>query len=639
MKNTKMKQSIAALAMAAVVAVSLLGYGCGSKPASTTGAGATGDFTGTAKGFGGDVTVTLTLTDGKITGCTAEGADETKGVGSKAIEQLPAAIAESGSIAVDGVSTATITSNAIKEAAAAALTAAGLNADDYKIEVKADETKAEDSTVDADVVIVGAGGAGMTAAITAAAEGKSVVIVESQSMVGGNSVRATGGMNAGKTVYQDENEFGESAGVEKTLKAAAEKYADNETITALAKTVSEQWAAYQANPTGYFDSVELMELDTMIGGKGINDPALVETLCSNSADAIDWLDEHGITLHSVSSFGGASVKRIHRPVDAEGKTVSVGSYMIPLLEENCEKAGVQMMLNTTATEILTDDNGAAVGIKATGASGETVTINAKAVVLTTGGFGANLDMVVEYKPELKGFMTTNASGILGQGIKMAQAIGADTVDMDQIQIHPTVEANTAALITEGLRGDGAVLINAEGKRFIDEVGTRDVVSAAEIAQTGSYSWLVVDQAMVDASSVIQGYIKKGYTVTGETYEELGKAMGVDEAAFAETMNTWNGYVEAKNDPDFGRTSFANKLDTAPYYAIKVTAGVHHTMGGLKINTNTEVLNENGEIIPGLFAAGEVTGGVHGANRLGGNAVADFTVFGRIAGAAASKYAA
>ena len=639
MKNTKMKQSIAALAMAAVVAVSLLGYGCGSKSASTTGAGATGDFTGTAKGFGGDVTVTLTLTDGKITGCTAEGADETEGVGSKAIEQLPGEIAESGSIAVDGVSTATITSDAIKEAAAAALTAAGLNADDYKIEVKADETKAEDSTVDADVVIVGAGGAGMTAAITAAAEGKSVVIVESQPMVGGNSVRATGGMNAGKTVYQDENEFGESAGVEKTLKAAAEKYADNETITALAATVAEQWAAYQANPTGYFDSVELMELDTMIGGKGINDPALVETLCSNSADAIDWLGEQGITLHSVSSFGGASVKRIHRPVDAEGKTLSVGSYMIPLLEENCEKAGVQMMLNTTATEILTDDNGAAVGIKATGASGETITINAKAVVLTTGGFGANLDMVVEYKPELKGFMTTNAPGILGQGIKMAQAIGADTVDMDQIQIHPTVEANTAALITEGLRGDGAVLINAEGKRFIDEVGTRDVVSAAEIAQTGSYSWLVVDQAMVDASSVIQGSIKKGYTVTGETYEELGKAMGVDEAAFAETMNTWNGYVEAKNDPDFGRTSFANKLDTAPYYAIKVTAGVHHTMGGLKINTNTEVLNENGEVIPGLFAAGEVTGGVHGANRLGGNAVADFTVFGRIAGAAASKYAA
>ena len=639
MKKAQIKKSVSALAMAAVIAVSLFGYGCGAKPASTSSdAGVSGDFTGTAKGFGGDVSVTLTLTDGAITGCTAEGKDETQGVGSEAIAKMPGEIAESGSIAVDGVSGATVTSTAIKEAAAAALTAAGLNPDDYKTAVEKTGS-AEDSTVEADVVVVGAGGAGMTAAITAAGEGKSVVILESQSMVGGNSVRATGGMNAGKTVYQDENEFGESAGVEKTLKTAAEKYADNETITALAKTVSEQWAAYQANPTGYFDSVELMELDTMIGGKGINDPELVETLCANSADAIDWLDEHGITLHNVSSFGGASVKRIHRPVNAEGKTVSVGSYMIPLLQENCKKAGVQILLNTTANEILTDANGAAVGIKATGSTGETVTVNAKAVVLTTGGFGANLDMVVKYKPELKGFMTTNAPGIQGQGIEMAQAIGAATVDMDQIQIHPTVEANTAALITEGLRGDGAVLINAEGKRFIDEVGTRDVVSAAEIAQTGSYSWLVVDQAMVDASSVIQGYIKKGYTVTGATYEELGKAMGVDAAAFAETMEKWNGYVEAKNDPDFGRTSFANPLNTAPYYAVKVTAGVHHTMGGLKINANTEVLNEKGEVIPGLFAAGEVTGGVHGANRLGGNAVADFTVFGRIAGAAASDYAA
>ena len=639
MKKAQIKKSVSALAMAAVIAVSLFGYGCGAKPASTSSdAGVSGDFTGTAKGFGGDVSVTLTLTDGAITGCTAEGKEETQGVGSEAIAKMPGAIAESGSIAVDGVSGATITSTAIKEAAAAALTAAGLNPDDYKTAVENNAT-AEDSTVDADVVVVGAGGAGMTAAITAAAEGKIVVILDSQSRVGGNSVRATGGMNAGKTVYQDENEFGESAGVEKTLKTAAEKYADNETITALAKTVSEQWAAYQANPTGYFDSVELMELDTMIGGKGINDPELVETLCANSADAIDWLDEHGITLHNVSSFGGASVKRIHRPVNAEGKTVSVGSYMIPLLQENCEKAGVKMMLDTTATEILTDANGAAVGVKATGASGETVTVNAKAVVLATGGFGANLDMVVKYKPELKGFMTTNAPGIQGQGIEMAQAIGAATVDMDQIQIHPTVEANTAALITEGLRGDGAILINEEGQRFIDEVGTRDVVSAAEIAQTGSYSWLVVDQAMADASSVIQGYIKKGYTVTGATYEELGKAMGVDASAFAETMEKWNGYVEAKNDPDFGRTSFANPLNTAPYYAVKVTAGVHHTMGGLKINANTEVLNEKGEVIPGLFAAGEVTGGVHGANRLGGNAVADFTVFGRIAGAAASDYAA
>ena len=611
---------------------------CGGSASSTSAAsGVSGSFTGTAKGMG-DVSVTLTLTDNVITDCTAKGDEETPGIGSVVIEQFPGEVVEGNTINLDSISGATITSNAFVEAAKAALTEAGLNPDDYM--AKADKTaNGETVSYDADVVVIGAGGAGMTAAMTAADAGQKVVILESQAMVGGNSARATGGMNAAKTVYQDENEFDQAAGVEKTLATAAEKYADNETITALAKTVSEQWAAYQANPTGYFDSVELMELDTMVGGKGINDPELVKTLCEGTADAIDWLDENGITLHNVSSFGGASVKRIHRPVNEEGKVVSVGAYMIPLLQENCEKRGIDIVLNTTVDTILTDANGAAVGVSGTDKDGNTVVVNAKSVILATGGFGANLDMVTQYKPELAGFMTTNAAGAQGQGIEMATAIGAGTVDMDQIQIHPTVEANTAALITEGLRGDGAILVNANGERFIDEVGTRDVVSAAEIAQPGSYSWLIVDQAMADASSVIQGYIKKGYTVTGATYEELGKAMGVDAAAFAETMEKWNGYVEAKNDPDFGRTSFANPLNTAPYYAIKVTAGVHHTMGGLKINPNTEVLNENGEVIPGLFAAGEVTGGVHGANRLGGNAVADFTVFGRIAGAAASDYAA
>ena len=609
---------------------------CGGSASSTSAAsGVSGSFTGTAKGMG-DVSVTLTLTDNVITDCTAKGDEETPGIGSVVIEQFPGEVVEGNTINLDSISGATITSNAFVEAAKAALTEAGLNPDDYM--AKADKTaNGETVSYDADVVVIGAGGAGMTAAMTAADAGQKVVILESQAMVGGNSARATGGMNAAKTVYQDENEFDQAAGVEKTLATAAEKYADNETITALAKTVSEQWAAYQANPTGYFDSVELMELDTMVGGKGINDPELVKTLCEGTADAIDWLDENGITLHNVSSFGGASVKRIHRPVNEEGKVVSVGAYMIPLLQENCEKRGIDIVLNTTVDTILTDANGAAVGVSGTDKDGNTV-VNAKSVILATGGFGANLDMVTQYKPELAGFMTTNAAGAQGQGIEMATAIGAGTVDMDQIQIHPTVEANTAALITEGLRGDGAILVNANGERFIDEVGTRDVVSAAEIAQPGSYSWLIVDQAMADASSVIQGYIKKGYTKTGATYEELAKELDVDPAAFANTMETWNGYVEAKNDPDFGRTSFANPLNNGPYYAIKVTAGVHHTMGGVTINSATEVLKEDGTVIPGLFAAGEVTGGVHGANRLGGTAVADFVVFGRIAGESAANYA-
>ena len=632
MKKSKI---LISLVLACMMLLSACG---GSAPAATTEAAApaAASYTGTAQGMGGEVSVTLTIENGVITDCVATGDKETDGIGSVVIAQFPAQVVEGNTINLDAVSGATITSNAFIEAAKAALTAAGLNPDDYMTKVAA--AAAGDVTKEADVVIVGAGGAGMTAAMTASDAGKSVIILESQAMVGGNSVRSTGGMNAAKTVYQDENEFGEGAGVEKMLKSAADNYADNEFITSLAATVAQQWADYQANPVGYFDSVELMELDTMVGGKGINNPELVKTLVEGTAPAIDWLDENGMSLHNVAAFGGASVKRIHRPVNEEGKVVSVGAYLIPLMEKACQDRGVEFILNTTADTILTDANGQAVGVSGTDKDGNTVTVNAKAVVLATGGFGANLDMVASYKPELKGFMTTNAPGIQGQGIAMATAIGAATVDMDQIQIHPTVEANTAALITEGLRGDGAILVNANGERFTDEVSTRDKVSAAEIAQPGSFSWLIVDQAMADASNVIQGYITKGYTKQGATYEELAKEIEVDPAAFAATMEKWNGCVEAKTDADFGRTSFANPLNTAPYYAIKVSAGVHHTMGGVVINSSTEVLKEDGSVIPGLFAAGEVTGGVHGANRLGGTAVADFVVFGRIAGSSAAAFA-
>ena len=595
--------------------------------------------TGTAKGYGGDITVTITLNDGVITKVEATGDDETDGIGKNIIAEWPQAFVDANGI-VDtytGATFASFTRAGFEEAARLALSDAGVNPDDYIRDYV--EEGAEDMTLDTDVLIIGAGGAGMTAAITAATEGLNVVVLESQPAVGGNSVKSTGGMNAAPTNYQQANDFGEEAGVEKTLAAAKENWADNETITALAATVQEQWDAYKADPQGYFDSAELFALDTMIGGKGINDPELVNTLVNNSAAAIDWLRSEGIELFDVAAFGGASVKRIHRPTDEDGKVISVGAYTVPLLEEGVKsRDNITLLTDTCATELTTDESGACNGVIATGKGGNTVTVTAKAVVLTTGGFGANLEMVEEFKPELKGFMTTNAAGIQGQGILMAQELGAATVDMDQIQIHPTVQYDTASLITEGLRGDGAILVNKNGERFIDEVGTRDVVSAAEIAQPDSFSWLIVDQKMVDASSVIQGYIKRDLMLSGDTYEALAEALEIPADTFAATMEKWNGYVAEKNDPDFGRTSFAQPLDTAPFYAVKVTAGIHHTMGGLKIDPETHVINESGEIIPGLFAAGEVTGGVHGGNRLGGNAVADFVVFGRIAGAQAAAYA-
>ena len=622
-------KKLTALLASATMALSLVGCSAGKT------------YTGEAYGHDKEnpVKVTLTIKDKTITKVEVDASHETNGIGSKAAETMPGAIVAANSLDVDGVSGATQTSKAIIEAATAALKQAGLEPSDL-VSKNTSTTKAKDIEETVDVVVVGAGGAGMTAAITATDAGKKVIVVESQPIAGGNSVRSTGGMNAAKTPYQDKNEFKEAAGVEKTLATAAEKFADNETITALAATVKSQWDAYQANPQGYFDSVELMELDTMIGGKGKNNPELVKALAENSADAIEWLASIGAEVKNVGAFGGASVKRIHRPVNADGKVTAVGAYIVPILEKNLQDRNVQFLFDTTANEIIMKD-GKAVGIKGTGKDGHKVTINAKSVVIATGGFGANAEMVEKYKPELKGFATTNAEGAQGQGIDMATAAGAATVDMNQIQIHPTVhieEDGNAHLITEGLRGDGAILVNAEGKRFYDEVSTRDKVSAAIIEQTDKSAWLVVDQAMVDKSAVIAGYIKSGYTVTGATYEELAKAMGVDEATFVSTMNTWNQAVEAKSDAEFNRTSFANPLTAAPYYAIKITPAVHHTMGGIVINPKAEVLNEKGEVISGLFAAGEVTGGVHGANRLGGNAVADFVVFGRISGQSAADNA-
>ena len=622
-------KKLTALLASATMALSLVGCSAGKT------------YTGEAYGHDKEnpVKVTLTIKDKTITKVEVDASHETNGIGSKAAETMPGAIVAANSLDVDGVSGATQTSKAIIEAATAALKQAGLEPSDL-VSKNTSTTKAKDIEETVDVVVVGAGGAGMTAAITATDAGKKVIVVESQPIAGGNSVRSTGGMNAAKTPYQDKNEFKEAAGVEKTLATAAEKFADNETITALAATVKSQWDAYQANPQGYFDSVELMELDTMIGGKGKNNPELVKALAENSADAIEWLASIGAEVKNVGAFGGASVKRIHRPVNADGKVTAVGAYIVPILEKNLQDRNVQFLFDTTANEIIMKD-GKAVGIKGTGKDGHKVTINAKSVVIATGGFGANAEMVEKYKPELKGFATTNAEGAQGQGIDMATAVGAATVDMNQIQIHPTVhieEDGNAHLITEGLRGDGAILVNAEGKRFYDEVSTRDKVSAAIIEQTDKSAWLVVDQAMVDKSAVIAGYIKSGYTVTGATYEELAKAMGVDEATFVSTMNTWNQAVEAKTDAEFNRTSFANPLTAAPYYAIKITPAVHHTMGGIVINPKAEVLNEKGEAISGLYAAGEVTGGVHGANRLGGNAVADFVVFGRISGQSAADNA-
>jgi len=574
---------------ALLLASMLLLSGCGS----TEGFQA-GTFTGTGTGYSSEIEVEVTLTaDKEIEEVKVLSEAETATIGSKALPTYVEEVMATGSLDIDTVSGATVSYNGFVAAMTAALESAGITAAELKTK-DSSTTVVEDVTLDTDVVIIGAGGAGMTAGTVAAENGAKVIILEKAAFVGGNTTRATGGMNAAETVYQDE------AGIE--------------------------------------DSVELFVADTMAGGYNLNNPELVQVMAENSSDAIDWLASIGAVFDNVGKAGGASVSRSHRPVDENGLKLPVGNIMVEKLEAATVEVGVETMTETTVNSIIMTD-GVATGVIATAADGHTVTVNAKAVIIASGGFGANNDLVATYSPELKGYVTTNAPSITGDGIVMGEAVGANLIDIDQIQIHPTVRQEDGALITESLRGDGSILINAEGNRFVDEMQTRDVVSAEENNQTGSFSWLIVDQEMYDESGVIQGYDAKGYWVKGETLEELATNIDVDATNLQAALDGWHTALETGTD-EFGRDveGIELTLSTAPYYAVKVSPGVHHTMGGLEINVNAEVINTDGEVIPGLFAAGEVTGGIHGANRLGGNALADISVFGHIAGENAAALA-
>ncbi|MDO5701735.1 MAG: flavocytochrome c [Lachnospiraceae bacterium] len=547
-----------------------------------------GTYEGTATGFGGEIKVAVDVTENEIKDVRIEGEHETENIGSFAVDMLGERIIEAQSPNVDALTGATVTSSAILKATKDALEAAGADLSALpKLEDHADDLKTYEN-LETDIVIIGAGGAGMTAAINATQAGKKVILLEKMPYAGGNTTKATGGMNAAETHYQAEQ--------------------------------------------GIEDSVEVFIEDTMKGGHDINDKDLVTVMAENSAAGIDWLDSIGAPLPKVSFSGGATNQRIHAPEDGSG----VGAYLVTAFLKKIDELGINVMYNTKATQLMTLE-GSVVGVIAESDTAN-YKIQAKAVILATGGFGNNEDMIVNYREDLKGTVTTSAPGITGDGIVMAEAVGAGLIDIEQIQLHPTVEQKTSMLITESVRGDGAILVNQEGKRFTDELLTRDVVSAAELEQTGSYAYIIFDQKLRDGLKAIEKYVSTGITVQGDTIEDLAKQIEVDPTVLAETLKNWNQYVADQNDPDFGRnTGMENDLSTAPYYAIKIAPGIHHTMGGVHIDTETHVIDTNGKVIPGLFAAGEVVGGVHGGNRIGGNAVADIVVFGRIASDSAVAY--
>ncbi len=498
-------------------------------------------------------------------------------------------IIKANSSEIDAVAGASITSKGMLEAVSAAL--AGAYVDGVQPVASTPDVDETESVQLEDretgIVIIGAGGAGLTAAIEAAMNGAEVIVVEKMPIVGGNTKYATGGLNAAETTSQ------EALGIE--------------------------------------DTVEIFIEDTMVGGGNLNNPELVRVLAENSAGTVEWLQGIGADLSDVGRMGGASVNRTHRPAGG----APVGSHVMDVLHAKAIELGVEIMLNSEVVEVLGDGT-AANGVVVKTAEG-TFNINAKAVIIATGGFGANNDLVASYDPALKGYGTTNHPGATGDVTEFAKAFDVAYVDMEQIQTHPTVMPSNNYMITEAVRGNGAILVNREAERFVNELETRAVVSDAQLAQTGASSYLMFDQSVRESLSAIEGYYKKGFLVEGATLAELAEKLEMDADTLVATFETYNGYVSGGTDEAFARQDMPRELAVGPYYAVEVAPAVHHTMGGVMITVGGEVVGADGEVIPGLYAAGEVTGGVHGNNRLGGNAMADITIFGRIAAQNAVEY--
>ena len=442
-----------------------------------------------------------------------------------------------------------------------------------------------------DVVVIGSGGAGLSAAIMAKEAGSSVVVLEKMSYIGGNSNFASGGMNAAGTKQQ------------------------------IAGGVTND------SPAIFYD-------DTMKGGHNKNNPALLKTLTENAKYAEEWLvDDLGAKFcFRKGRGGGQSIARGHGPCDGS----AVGPEILRVLTQRLAADKVDIRRGNQVVEIIMKNDRVA-GVKVKTRQGES-TIDAKAVVLATGGFGANHAMVEKYRPELKGFSTTNHPGALGEGLTLAEKVGAAFTDIEQIQIHPTVVPKNGHLISESMRARGAILVNKDGKRFTNELLTRDVVSQNVLKQPTGQAYLIYDQSIFDTNKLSRGYFEHGYSIKADNLQDLAKKINVPADTLEATFKAYHEAYKLGKDTAFGRPEMVIPLDKAPFYAALITPGIHHTMGGVTINTKAEVQSKAGKSIPGLFAAGEVTGGVHGANRIGGNAVADIVTFGRISGTNASAYA-
>ena len=562
-----------------------------------------GAHTGTGKGNNGDVVVEVVIGEGDvIESVTVTQHIETPGIADPALSDIPAEIVEIQGLGVDAISGATNTSNAVIAAATAALEAAGADVEALKAIKAAPVERAADEEIAADVIVIGAGGAGLAAAVQANQDGANVIVIEKQAKIGGNTILSGGAVNA----------------------------VDDRSEVAIAHN----------------DSVEWHYTQTLTGGDNLGDPLLVHTMVRNAWAGVVWLKDMGMEFieGEIFTVTGGLWPRAHKP------TMPVGTGFFDTYQKYVDSHDdIEIMLNTKAEELITDATGKVIGVLATGETGNSIIFNANnAVVLATGGFGRNVELREQYNNQWatldETIPSTNHSGATGDGIAMATAVGAQLVGMEHIQLLPLGDPESGSL-SGNIEKDveRRVFINKEGNRFVNEGGRRDDMTEALFNQTDSFMWIVMDSDCYLTGDELNNFnespnqlIGEGRAFKGETLAELAEIINVPVDALEASITAFNENVASGEADEFGRTLFSTPIDNGPFYAAARVPTVHHTMGGVKIDVETHVINESGDIIEGLYAAGEVTGGIHGSNRLGGNALIDILVFGRIAGGNAAK---
>ena len=586
MKSTMIKSAVAMVFAA--------GFAAASMAAPVT-------AEGTGVGKHGDITVAVTFDAGKIQDIKIVKNAENPILAKKVFTDLKDQVVALSSTDVDLVSGATFSAKGFIDAVNDAAKKAGVTL--AKADKKALKKAARElpKTSNYDVVVIGAGGAGFSAAITARNAGANVVLLEKMPAVGGNSLISGAEMNVARNWVQP-------------------KLGIND------------------------DSPELHAQDTYKGGDGKGDMKVINVMTHEALDAAKWCRDYlGVRFEddNLFFFGGHSRKRALIPV---GHT---GTEFIAKFQAKADELGIPVITNMKAEELIKDKDGRVVGVKAT-MDGSEYTFNAKGgVVLATGGFGANPEMVKKYNPKIdERFKTTDAPGTTGEALYMAERAGAQLVNMGYIQTYPICDPISGAIeLIADARFDGAIMLNQEGKRFVEELQRRDVLSEAILNQTGRYCWVLWNDKIGSISNTVkahaneyEAFTKQGVMTTCDDLKCIADFTKIPFDQLRKTVKRVSDMAGKGNDKDFNHRSGLVDMQQGKYYVIKAVPSTHHTMGGVRINEKAEALTAEGKVIPGLWAAGEVTGVTHGTNRLGGNAYTDIIVFGRIVGEAAAKAA-